>query len=45
MYEANDFSLFRGLLIPFMGFSPYLQKIAMEDKIPVYGWPIGVASY
>ena len=45
MYETNDFSLIRGLLIPFMGFSPFLQKITLEDKIPVYGWPIGIASY
>ncbi|MCL5888473.1 MAG: acyl CoA:acetate/3-ketoacid CoA transferase [Candidatus Thermoplasmatota archaeon] len=45
MYERHDYSLFRGLLVPFMGFSPYMQKIAFDDKIPVYGWPIGVASY
>ncbi|MHB1440541.1 MAG: CoA-transferase [Cuniculiplasma sp.] len=45
MFENKDFSMFRGFLIPFMGFSPYLQKITLEDKVPVFGWPIGVASY
>jgi Acyl CoA:acetate/3-ketoacid CoA transferase len=45
MYETGDYSFIRGMLVPFMGFSPYLQKMTLEDKFPVYGWPIGVTAY
>lgn len=45
MHETGDYSFIRGMLVPFMGFSPYLQKMTLEDKFPVYGWPIGVTAY
>lgn len=45
MYEQKDGGFIRAVLVPFMGFSPYLQKLTLEDTIQVYGWPIGIASY
>ena len=45
IYEENDTDLIRGMLVPFMGFSPYLQKDALEGIIPIYSWPIGLTAY
>ncbi len=45
IYEENDTDLIRGMLVPFMGFSPYLQKVALEGIIPIYSWPIGLTAY
>jgi acyl CoA:acetate/3-ketoacid CoA transferase len=33
------------MLMPFLGFSPWLQKLVTEDRIEFYGWPIGIAAY
>lgn len=45
LYENNDSDFISGMLVPFMGFSPYLQKMTLEDRFQVYGWPIGVNAY
>lgn len=45
MYKRDDFEFIRGLLIPFLGFSPWMQKATLENKVAVYGWPIGVTVY
>ncbi|MGP6207476.1 CoA-transferase [Cuniculiplasma sp. SKW3] len=45
IYEENDTQFIRGMLVPFMGFSPYLQKVALEGIIPIYSWPIGLTAY
>lgn len=45
MYEKNDFGFIRGMLIPFLGFSPWMQKATRENKVAIYGWPIGVTVY
>ena len=45
IYEYNDSKFIRGILVPFLGFSKYLQKIALEERIPIYSWPIGVTAY
>ena len=31
--------------MPFLGFSPWLQKLVTDDRIEFYGWPIGIAAY
>jgi acyl CoA:acetate/3-ketoacid CoA transferase len=31
--------------MPFLGFSPWLQKMVQEDRIEYYGWPIGITAY
>ena len=40
---AEDF--LRGVLIPFLAFSPWLQKMVTHNMIESYGWPIGIAAY
>jgi len=40
---AQDF--LRGVLIPFLAFSPWLQKMIIDNRIESYGWPIGIAAY
>jgi acyl CoA:acetate/3-ketoacid CoA transferase len=31
--------------MPFLGFSPWLQKLVVDDRIEFYGWPIGITAY
>ena len=31
--------------MPFLGFSPWLQKSVSENRIECYGWPIGITAY
>ena len=31
--------------MPFLGFSPWFQKLVIDDKIECYGWPIGITAY
>jgi len=31
--------------MPFLGFSPWLQKLVTDDRIEFYGWPIGITAY
>jgi acyl CoA:acetate/3-ketoacid CoA transferase len=33
------------MLVPFMGFSPWLQRMTVENSFQVYGWPIGITAY
>lgn len=40
---AQDF--LRGVLIPFLAYSPWLQKMVTDNMIESYGWPIGIAAY
>jgi propionate CoA-transferase len=37
--------LLRGASVPFLGFSPWMQKLVMEERIEAYSWPMGVAAY
>jgi propionate CoA-transferase len=45
LYQSNDRGFIRGVSIPFFGFSPWLQKLVMEDRLEAYSWPMGVAAY
>ena len=31
--------------MPFLGFSPWLQKMVTDNRIECYGWPIGITAY
>jgi len=42
--EDKDFGLFRGISVPYMGFSPWLQKMTVDNAVEVYCWPLGVAA-
>jgi propionate CoA-transferase len=45
MYKEKDYGFLRGFLIPFLGFSPWSQKIVEENLLETYSWPIGVVAY
>lgn len=45
LYSDPDQSFLSGILMPFLGFSPWLQKLVIENRIACYGWPIGITSY
>lgn len=45
LYQESKQQFLRGTLMPFLGFSPWLQRLVMENRIEYYGWPIGITSY
>lgn len=45
LYKDLNQSFLRGSLMPFLGFSPWLQKLVIENRIECYGWPIGITAY
>jgi propionate CoA-transferase len=45
IYKDENQGFLRGMLMPFLGFSPWLQKLVIEDRIEFYGWPIGITAY
>lgn len=45
IYKDPNQKFLRGILMPFLGFSPWLQKLVTGDRIEFYGWPIGITAY
>src|ERR1043165_4279897 len=45
LYNDPRQELLRGALMPFLGFSPWFQKLVIENRIECYGWPIGITAY
>ena len=45
LYNDPEQEFLRGALMPFLGFSPWLQKLVTDNRIECYGWPIGIAAY
>ena len=45
LYQDPNQQFLNGALMPFLGFSPWLQKLVSEDRIECYGWPIGITAY
>lgn len=45
IYREKDRGFLKGVLIPFLGFSPWTQKLVEEDLIEAYSWPIGIVAY
>ena len=43
--ENEDQKFLRGSLMPFLGFSPWFQKLVIDNRIECYGWPIGITAY
>lgn len=41
IYKENDSDFIKGILIPYMGFAPWLQKLCLEDRIETYSFSIG----
>jgi acyl CoA:acetate/3-ketoacid CoA transferase len=45
LYNDSDQDFLRGVLIPFLAYSPWLQKMITDNRIESYGWPLGIAAY
>jgi len=45
LYHNPEQDFLKGILMPFLGFSPWLQRLVTEDVIECYWWPIGIAAY
>lgn len=45
IYKDENQEFLRGMLMPFLGFSPWLQRLVIDDRIEFYGWPIGITAY
>ncbi|HET7147972.1 MAG TPA: CoA-transferase [Candidatus Nitrosopolaris sp.] len=45
LYKNPEQKFLRGALMPFLGFSPWLQKLVTDNSIECYGWPIGITAY
>ena len=45
IYKDPNQKFLTGMLMPFLGFSPWLQKLVTGDRIEFYGWPIGITAY
>jgi len=44
LYEHNDRKLVSGIMMPFLSWSPWLQKLVREDMIEAYTFSIGTAA-
>ena len=45
LYKQPEQDFLKGALMPFLGFSPWLQKLVTDNRIECYGWPIGITAY
>ncbi len=45
LYKNDDTEFIRGMLMPYLGWSPWLQKLTLENKIEMYSWSIGIVAY
>lgn len=45
LYEEENQDFLKGSLMPFLGFSPWFQKLVIDNRIECYGWPIGITAY
>ena len=45
LFKEPNQEFLRGILLPFLGFSPWLQKLVTDNRIESYGWPIGITAY
>lgn len=45
LFQSKNTEFMRGISLPFLGFSPWLQKLVKEDLAEAYSWPMGVAAY
>ena len=41
--EAQTF--LRGVMMPYLGFAPWMQRLVEGDRLEAYSWPIGVAEH
>ena len=43
--KKDDKDFLRGFQIPFLGFSPWTQKVVERELVEAYSWPIGIIAY
>ncbi|AKA48669.1 CoA-transferase [uncultured archaeon] len=41
LYREDDSDFMKGILIPYMGFAPWLQRLCVEDRLETYSFSIG----
>lgn len=41
IHKSDGIDFLKGIMIPYMGFSPWLQKLCLDDRIEVYSFSIG----
>ena len=41
----RDGEFLRGIQIPFLGFSPWTQRLVRENLLEAYSWPLGIVAY
>lgn len=44
LYKEEDEEFMKGILIPYMGFAPWLQKLCVEDRVETYSFSIGTVA-
>lgn len=45
IHESRDSDFIRGMLLTYLGWAPWLQKLTVENAIEMYTWSIGTASW
>lgn len=45
LHKKSEQNFLRGALLPFLGFSPWLQKLITDNRIEAYSWPVGIVAY
>lgn len=45
MHESRDYEFVRGMLLTYLGWAPWLQRLTEINAIEMYTWPIGTASW
>jgi propionate CoA-transferase len=43
--KKEDRVFLRGFQLPFLGFSPWTQKLVERELVEAYSWPIGIVAY
>lgn len=44
LFLRKDSRFMKGISVPFLGFSPWLQKLATENVVEAYSWAMGSVS-
>jgi propionate CoA-transferase len=45
LFKDSNQEFLRGTMMPFLGFSPWMQRLVTEELIEFFSWPIGIAAY
>jgi propionate CoA-transferase len=45
LWAHEDQRFIRGILMPYLGFAPRLQKLVEAERLEAHSWPIGITAY